>query len=158
MLAVHPHADAVQQLLGFATQLRHVLQWTEEILAAVSLDGQSTIGSRSPRPLPADAAAGHPFSIVDRMTFCVRWKGRTCCLGDTLPFRLLERLAARLNQFFSYPSLLEEVRDGKPMRQIVAISHFRHFASARQIASPSSTSVANRTKCSASISFSSWHL
>ena len=43
-------------------------------------------------------------------------------------------------------------------RSSVATVQLRHFANARQIASPSSTAAANRTKCSASTSFSISHL
>lgn len=58
------------------------------------------VGNDSPRP-----------AIIDEATLSVRWAGRTCRLGDTKPFKLLQRLARRPNVFISCDSLLDEIWD-----------------------------------------------
>ena len=55
----------------------------------------------------AHASATSPY--VDPATFCVRWRGRTCNLGATLPFHLLDRLCRRSNCFVCPESLLQDV-------------------------------------------------
>jgi DNA-binding response OmpR family regulator len=50
--------------------------------------------------------------LIDRTTFTVRWNGRTCHLGNSLPFRLLERLSRRPNQYLSSAQLLDEIWGG----------------------------------------------
>lgn len=51
--------------------------------------------------------------IADRATFTVNWRGRTCFLGNTLLFRLLERLLRSPNQYVAHVDLLDEVWDGQ---------------------------------------------
>jgi DNA-binding response OmpR family regulator len=50
--------------------------------------------------------------IIDPATFSVHWDGKTCVLGNTLPFRLLERLGRRPNQFVHCNQLLDDVWQG----------------------------------------------
>jgi DNA-binding response OmpR family regulator len=50
--------------------------------------------------------------LVDRTDFTVRWNDRSCYLGNSLPFRLLERLSRRPNQYVSSRQLLDEVWGG----------------------------------------------
>lgn len=50
--------------------------------------------------------------VIDRATFTVRWNGQSCFLNNSLPFRMLERLARRPNQFVSYEQLFDEVWGG----------------------------------------------
>ena len=49
---------------------------------------------------------------VDRETLTVFWQNRACFLGHTLPFRLLERLAQRSNQYISADRLMQELWGG----------------------------------------------
>jgi DNA-binding response OmpR family regulator len=42
----------------------------------------------------------------------VAFHGRTCVLGNTLPFKLLERLARRPNAFVTHEELLSDVWEG----------------------------------------------
>ena len=49
--------------------------------------------------------------IADGDTFMARWRGKTCHLGDTMAFRVLERLARRPNVFVSCKTLLNEFRE-----------------------------------------------
>jgi DNA-binding response OmpR family regulator len=63
--------------------------------------------------------------VVDRATFTVRWHGRSCFLGSSLPFRLFERLSRRPNQFVSYEQLYDEVwfaqRSREAVRSVVKV-------------------------------------
>lgn len=49
---------------------------------------------------------------VDRRTFTVEWTDRTCSLGNTLPFRLMERLAQRSNQYVPVDRLMLDLWGG----------------------------------------------
>ncbi|MCY2987463.1 MAG: winged helix-turn-helix domain-containing protein [Planctomycetota bacterium] len=49
--------------------------------------------------------------ITDRVNFSVHWGTRTCRLGNTVAFKLLERLAHRPGLYLHYDSLLNELWD-----------------------------------------------
>src|SRR4051794_35416384 len=49
---------------------------------------------------------------VDRDRLQVEFRGRTCVLGNTLPFKLLERLARRPNTYVTHEELLYDVWNG----------------------------------------------
>ena len=46
---------------------------------------------------------------ISRDTFAVAWKGETCFLGNTMAFRLLERLLQSPGLFVPVETLAEEV-------------------------------------------------
>lgn len=46
---------------------------------------------------------------VDRSSFSIIWRGRSCQLRNGLPFRLLEELIHRRHQYVSVENLLERV-------------------------------------------------
>jgi DNA-binding response OmpR family regulator len=74
------------------------------------------------------AAGGGPQSpVVDHSRLCVRWGGKSCPLGDSYPFYLLERLCRRLNQFVSYDQLLRDVWDGDVRTDETIRSVVRHL-------------------------------
>ena len=50
--------------------------------------------------------------IVDRGTLSIHWRGKTCCLGNTLAFWFYERLSRRPGLLISHQQLLDEVWDG----------------------------------------------
>jgi DNA-binding response OmpR family regulator len=64
-----------------------------------------------------DGAARHP--IADRATFCVYWADQTCHLGNTVAFRLLERLAHRPNLYIHCNVLLNELWDDHTEREVI---------------------------------------
>ena len=73
--------------------------FTPSILPSLGLDRPAApSGNGSARP-----------SIIDDDTFSVRWAGRTCRLGSTVPFRLLKRLAQRPNVFIPCDVLFYDV-------------------------------------------------
>jgi DNA-binding response OmpR family regulator len=103
--------------------LDQVVQLTEEIIDDVT----ANLG-RSPESFHLSIAAGnesggHP--IIDRTTFTVHWGGKSCFLGNTLPFKFLERLARRPNQLVPYDQLLDDVwqccRSREAMRSVVKV-------------------------------------
>jgi DNA-binding response OmpR family regulator len=64
------------------------------------------------RPVDAEAMFGH--LIIDAAAKTITFRGGTCCLGNTLVFRMIERLARRPNQFISFDRLIRDVWDGQP--------------------------------------------
>lgn len=56
-------------------------------------------------PLPLQESALH----LDRATYSVRWEARSCFLGYTMAFRLLERLARQPNVYVSTDRLLGDL-------------------------------------------------
>jgi DNA-binding winged helix-turn-helix (wHTH) protein len=49
--------------------------------------------------------------IVDAGARTITFRGRTCRLGNTLVFRLMERLARRPNHFVTFDRLIRDVWD-----------------------------------------------
>jgi DNA-binding response OmpR family regulator len=64
------------------------------------------------RPVNGEAMFGQ--IIVDSAGKTVTFRGCTCCLGNTLVFRLIERLARRPNHFITFDRLIRDVWDGQP--------------------------------------------
>jgi DNA-binding response OmpR family regulator len=66
--------------------------------------------------LARHTAAGQPTAgpepVVDEALLTVSFRGRACFLGNTLPFRLLVRLARRPNCYVTHDDLLADVWDG----------------------------------------------
>lgn len=61
-------------------------------------------------PLDAGAPRGRTdFPVLDDHTFTVHWGAYSCCLGCTLAFRLLRRLARRPNFYVSCDQLRDDV-------------------------------------------------
>lgn len=50
--------------------------------------------------------------VVDEELLEIRYRGRRCFLGNTLPFRFFARLHRRPNRYVTYEELLEAVWDG----------------------------------------------
>ncbi len=123
MLAVNRTAGTVQQLLEFSDHLRQTLRWAEKTLAGASheagLAGQHKCCPGYQKAPDNTENNAHRQTIADRATFCARWGGKSCYLGNTLSFRLLERLAHRPNQLFCYDTLLQDVWESKRSREAV---------------------------------------
>lgn len=69
----------------------------DELIRAFDLDDAS------------DAAKKRASPVANTSTFCVEWQGRTCFLGNTLVFRLFERLARSPNRYIAHVDLLDDV-------------------------------------------------
>ena len=98
---------------AYSKALTHLEDTLAVICRELDLEGIETfyeplVSRRDSIPEPADADR----PVADRTLLSVRWRGKTCFLGNTLPFRLLDRLARRPNQYFSYEQLLDDVWEG----------------------------------------------
>jgi hypothetical protein len=92
-------ADTARRLNALAGQLAEALMTAaicaREIQAAVRSDideadpGHRPDGFVSRPPNPGD----YPHPVIDSSRFTVTLGGRTCRLGNTIPFRFLDRLA-----------------------------------------------------------------
>jgi DNA-binding response OmpR family regulator len=51
--------------------------------------------------------------VIDPSRFTISFRGRTCCLGNTMAFRFLVRLAERPGRYVSHQNLFEDVWDGQ---------------------------------------------
>lgn len=84
-----------------------ILDDLRPILAGTPID--SPVGAGHPVPTSRNGAACLP--ITNRANFSVRWGNRTCRLGNTLGFKVLERLAQRPGLYLHYDSLMDEFWD-----------------------------------------------
>jgi DNA-binding response OmpR family regulator len=109
--------EHLQRLADLSTQLGEAL-----MTAAILADEIRTIArSEMNRPWPGRTPRVRQASIhngtrhrplVDDSTLSVFWAGRTCCLRNTVLFRLAGRLARQPNQYISVDQLLSDVWDG----------------------------------------------
>ena len=74
-----------------------------------------------------DPAALFAKPIIDSAAKTVTWRGRSCKLGSTNLFRLMERLARRPSWQFSYSKLINEVWDGQCRSDETIRSTVRHL-------------------------------
>lgn len=51
-------------------------------------------------------------ALFDAEMFTITFQGKSCFLGNTLPFRFFVRLARRPNTYVTYEDLLEDVWEG----------------------------------------------
>ena len=120
------------QLLGLSTQL------AETLMSAAILAGEirTVIQADFDHPaLPRQGRArqmpsGHspsPRPLVDDSTLSVIWDGKTCCLRNTVLFRLAGRLARQPNQYISANQLLSDVWDGGVKSPDTIRSAVRHL-------------------------------
>src|SRR5262249_53464813 len=63
--------------------------------------------------VPRQPHSGRPSDLfIDAALLSVVFRGKTCFLGNTLPFRFLSHLARRPNRYVSYDELKTSVWDG----------------------------------------------
>jgi DNA-binding response OmpR family regulator len=102
-------------------QIRHSLaRMAESQQATMALMGQALsllCEELSLDPLAyfqtrASSAAGDQALAVDPALLTVRFRGKSCFLGNTLPFRFLARLAQGPGRYFTYDELLADVWEG----------------------------------------------
>ena len=106
-------ADTARRLNALAGQLAEALMTAaicaREIQAAVRTEiDEADLGHRPDGfvPRPPDPVER---PLLDESTLSVIWKGKTLHLGNTLAFRLLERLARCPNQYVTHLDLLRDV-------------------------------------------------
>ncbi|MSR55693.1 MAG: hypothetical protein EXS09_20790 [Gemmataceae bacterium] len=106
-------ADKARRMHALVTQLTEALMTAaicaQEIQVAVRTEiADAELGhSRNGMvPRPSDSMER---PLLDESTLSVIWKGKTLRLGNTLTFRLLERLARCPNQYVTHLDLLRDV-------------------------------------------------
>jgi DNA-binding response OmpR family regulator len=106
-------ADTARRLNALAGQLAEALMTAaicaREIQAAVRTEiDEADLGHRPGGfvPRPPDPVER---PLLDDATLSVTWKGKSLHLGNTLAFRLLERLARCPNQYVTHLDLLRDV-------------------------------------------------
>jgi len=127
-----PNNSVVDRLTQLAASLRDAASLIKEIHSAISHDPDFRHATPLPclpiTPAAPASASGNGSArppIADRTTFCACWRGKTCRLGNTLSFKLLERLARRPNQLVHCDALLPEVweccRSREAVRSVVKV-------------------------------------
>ncbi len=106
--------STAERLARAAACLRQAILLIEEVAPGLVEGLVPGVVTAFPQSLAAPDRPGTPSgngstrpSIIDGATFSVRWANRSCHLGNTVSFRLLERLARRPNHFISYEALLD---------------------------------------------------
>jgi hypothetical protein len=126
--------DRAVQLI-FELHERHARGITRALATAVRTGSEDLIRQNLPlncllrlslgaavRPTPAEGngagATAHPKTLVlDPEKFEVRFASRTCFLGNTKEYRLLQRLLRRPGVFVSVNSLLDDVWRDSPVEK-----------------------------------------
>ena len=123
-----PKSDRDRQLLEKLSQLAAAQASAAALAQEIVVSARERLGfdmGEAP-PVAVIPAASSPNGgisarrpMIDVATFSVHWDGKTCVLGNTLPFRLLERLGRRPNQFIHCDQLLDEVWQGLRSREAI---------------------------------------
>lgn len=92
--------EALRQLAAAHATAMKQMEQAMELLAAELWPEEDIPGKGKKYESPLE---------VDRSVLCVRYHGRSCFLGNTLMFRLIEQLARRRNKYLPYEDLLSEV-------------------------------------------------
>lgn len=102
-------------IASLAADLRDLAGRTESLLRLIVDVTDRPRPRRGVRPVSG---------LIDSATFSVRWNGRVCHLGYTVPYRLFVCLSRQPNEFVSHQQLLDDVwggpRSGSAVRSAVA--------------------------------------
>jgi len=102
MPIVNHTTATTERLARAAAYLRQAILLLEEVAPGIVEGLTPGAVAALPQPLAAPGQQATPsrngsvrLPIADRATYCARWANQTCYLGNTMSFRLLERLARR---------------------------------------------------------------
>lgn len=111
-------SDSAKLLAQAVALLEQAVELIGEAIPGVLDDlGPGRVGMSAHSPIrgsqhiPASGNGSARPLITDRGDFSVRWGNRTCRLGNTLAFKLLDRLAQRPGLYLHYDKLLSEFWD-----------------------------------------------
>lgn len=105
-------------MLGMnTTHIDRLIRATKNLRASLlavvaNVDAVCDLIDRVPpgEPSPPSFIEVSPTTLrLERSTYTVRWEARSCFLGYTMAFRVLERLARRPNEYVSTDRLLDEL-------------------------------------------------
>lgn len=108
--------DNLRRLSAIHDAMMSVLEESSAILQA-ELEELSKSSQVAPCSHKSEENPDTP--VIDRNRMCVVYRGQRCFLGNTLKFKLLERLLRRRNQYVSYDDLMDEVWDAIRARSTV---------------------------------------
>jgi DNA-binding response OmpR family regulator len=89
-----------------ASEMKLMEQMSSLLHEELTLD--ATIFWRTHGPPLGSMRSDHPLRI-DHVRLTVRFRDKSCFLGNTLPFRLVDYLARHLNTYLTYTDLLKNV-------------------------------------------------
>ena len=111
-METHRRAQIQRSLRSLADSYKVTMELMEQTLALfceeLSLDPLTYFRIH---PSQAKRSGQHAF-VIDPTLLSVTSRGKVCFLGNTLPFKLLCRLAQRPNTYVTYEDLLSEVWHG----------------------------------------------
>lgn len=111
-MTLHPTNKIQETLRKMAAAHAAAMAASEEMMALLAAEFEAATVSATRTGTPQATASDRP--VIDRPMLSVSYRGRSCFLGNTLPFRLLERLLRRPNQYVSHQQLQDDVWDGEP--------------------------------------------
>jgi hypothetical protein len=98
-------ADNVRRFVELSENLTSAAQCARELTAIVLAEAANGSGLRLNPP------RSHSQPLMDESTLSVIWSGKTLYLGNTHGYRLLARLAQRVNQYVTHLELLRDIWD-----------------------------------------------
>lgn len=111
-MKAHPTQRIQETLRKMAAAHAAAMAASEEVMALLSAEFEAATAFVTRPGTPTVTAADRP--VIDRPMLSVSYGGRSCFLGNTLPFRFLERLLRRPNQYVSHQQLQDDVWEGEP--------------------------------------------
>jgi hypothetical protein len=112
-----------QSLQSIAAHLRQLAVQAETLIQM--LESETRGGDESRRKRGPTAAQ----RMLDPTTFTVHWGKKSCYLGNTLPYRVLNHLAQHMDHYVSHQDLLDDVwgghRSPSAVRNVVALLRAR---------------------------------
>ena len=112
-----------QSLQSLATDLRQLAVQAEALIEI--LETETKDGDEHRR----ECGRNSPQRLLERTTFTVHWGKKSCFLGYTLPYRVMDYLARHANHYVSHEQLLDEVwggqRSSSAVRSVVALLRTR---------------------------------
>lgn len=111
-MKVHPTQRIQETLRKMAAAHAAAMAASEEVMALLAAEFEGAVASATRTDTPRATASDRP--VIDWPMLSVSYRGRSCFLGNTLPFRFLERLLRRPNQYVSHQQLQDDVWEGEP--------------------------------------------
>lgn len=122
MLKIHSQ-QACDHLKRQITILSMSMAALGESIAILELELESLSHSDFESELPRSAEVSANRPRLDVGTWAVEYQGKRCQLGNSLKFKLLERLLRRPNRYVSYDTLFADVwtavRDASSVRSVM---------------------------------------
>lgn len=115
MFAASQHMPIVRSLRELAAACSEMMLRLETAIAVLSNEFQVD-EKLSPRAVIASPPGPVPDKLpplIDCGLMSINWRGHSCFLGNTLPFKLFERLARRPNHYVHCDQLLVDVWRGR---------------------------------------------